>query len=169
MCLLDIKNMMRTTAENCQTFNLLVIIKHSSHLLCCVLVFNWLKELFCPGDHLKWSSAVMTGPNVFKTTFNPLLVMQNGTRSKEQRPMQQYWYFFFCGGEKGNFCKGKVWVSSSDVIAVQVIIYGFPQTWGLPPPSTTCSSDEDEEDHNLSSQCCCSTAVSSLSSSLLSP
>lgn len=56
----------------------------------------------------------MTGPNVFKTTFNPLLVMQNGTRSKEQRPMQQYWYFLFCGGEKGNFCKGKVWVSRCD-------------------------------------------------------
>lgn len=42
------------------------------------------KELLCPGDPLKWSSPVMTGPNVFKTTFNLLLVMQNGTWRKRK-------------------------------------------------------------------------------------
>lgn len=122
-------------------------------------------ELLCPGDPLKWSSPAMTGPNVFKTTFNLLLVMQNGTWRKRKAHSAEAWaallVFLFLWWRKG-----KVWVSSSDVIAVPVINYGFCD---LPPPPTTCSSDEEEKDHNLSSQCCSSTTVSSPSSSLLSP
>lgn len=81
-------------------------------------------ELLCPGDPLKWSSPAMTGPNVFKTTFNLLLVMQNGTWRKRKAHSAEAWaallVFLFLWWRKG-----KVWVSSSDVIAVPVINYGF--------------------------------------------